>query len=180
VAIVDFDAVLLAAQGGAEWAIAVVYREFTPPLRRFFGARAAGEAEDLAQEVWLAAGSQLRSFTGDEAGFRAWLFTFAHRRLIEHWRTAARRLPAAAEVNDREDVCAADPGDVVASASAVERLIAALPDDQAAVVLLRVVADLDAVEVGRIVRKSPGAVRVLQHRALRRLAALTPDPLVTK
>ena len=48
--------------------------------------------------------------------------------------------------------------------------IATLPPDQAEVVLLRVVAGLDVAEVATIVGKKAGAVRVLQHRALKRLS----------
>jgi RNA polymerase sigma-70 factor, ECF subfamily len=55
--------------------------------------------------------------------------------------------------------------------------VSRLPGEQADVVLLRVVAGLDAAEVGRIIGKSPGAVRVIQHRALRRLAELLEEDL---
>ena len=48
--------------------------------------------------------------------------------------------------------------------------IASLPPDQAEVVLLRVVGGLDVEEVAAIVGKKAGAVRVLQHRALKRLS----------
>jgi RNA polymerase sigma-70 factor (ECF subfamily) len=49
-------------------------------------------------------------------------------------------------------------------------LIAELPRDQAEVVALRVLGGLDVAEVARILGKRPGAVRVLAHRGLRRLA----------
>jgi RNA polymerase sigma-70 factor (ECF subfamily) len=49
-------------------------------------------------------------------------------------------------------------------------LVAELPPDQAEVVALRVLGDLEVAEVARIVGKRPGAVRVLAHRGLRRLA----------
>jgi RNA polymerase sigma-70 factor (ECF subfamily) len=45
-----------------------------------------------------------------------------------------------------------------------------LPRDQAEVVLLRVVAGLDVAQVATITGKRPGTVRVVAHRALRRLA----------
>jgi len=57
-------------------------------------------------------------------------------------------------------------------------LIATLPPDMAEVVLLRVVAGLSADEVARIMGKSPGNIRVLQHRALARLAReLAAEPV---
>ncbi len=55
-------------------------------------------------------------------------------------------------------------------------LIASLPPDQAEIIMLRVVAGLDAREVARMVGKSPGAVRVAAHRGLRRLAGLAGVP----
>lgn len=178
-AIADFAAVIAAAQTGAEWAIAVLYRAYAPALTRFFGGRSVRDAEDLTQEVWLAAGPKLATFVGDEAGFRAWLFTFARRRLIEHWRKTARRPVTTAAQIDYVDPDA-DPADLTVSASGVTRLIATLPDDQAEVILLRVIADLDAKSVAQIVGKSEGSVRVLQHRALRRLAKELPERAVTK
>ena len=45
-----------------------------------------------------------------------------------------------------------------------------LPPDQAEIILLRVVAGLPVEEVAAITGRRPGTVRVLQHRALRRLA----------
>jgi RNA polymerase sigma-70 factor, ECF subfamily len=48
--------------------------------------------------------------------------------------------------------------------------IAALPPGQAEVVLLRILAGFEVADVAKIVGKKPGAVRVLQHRALQRLA----------
>ncbi len=54
-----------------------------------------------------------------------------------------------------------------AAADLVARL---LPEDQADVVLLRVLGDLDVREVARIMGRTENWVRVTQHRGLRRLA----------
>ncbi|MGH9055101.1 MAG: RNA polymerase sigma factor [Acidimicrobiales bacterium] len=51
----------------------------------------------------------------------------------------------------------------------------ALTPAQAEVVLLRVLADLDVGQVAAIVGRRPGAVRVLQHKALQRLAKSIPS-----
>jgi RNA polymerase sigma-70 factor, ECF subfamily len=66
------------------------------------------------------------------------------------------------------------------SARAVVALIATLPREQAEIIMLRVVAGLEATEVARIVGKSPGAVRVAAHRGLRRLAELVERAGVTR
>src|SRR4051812_25902132 len=99
-----FDDVLAAARTGADWAIAVLYRDLNPPLLRYLQSQHPDAAEDIASEVWLAAATNLASFSGDEAGFRSWLFTIARRRAIDHGRQRARRRtdPVASDTFDRQ------------------------------------------------------------------------------
>lgn len=49
----------------------------------------------------------------------------------------------------------------------LEHLLDVLSEDQREVIALRVIADLSLEETARVVRKSVGAVKALQHRALR-------------
>ena len=58
--------------------------------------------------------------------------------------------------------------------------IAMLPPSQADVVLLRVLGGLSVGEVAKILDKRPGAIRVLQHRALCRLASIVAREEVTE
>lgn len=178
----QFQGILIAAQDGGEWAVAVLYRWLHPALIGYLRGRAGAEAEDLASETWLAVARGLTSFSGDEAAFRSWVFTIAHRRLVDHHRAAARRprlrslIRASGDDHDGPVELPApdDPaGDVMAALAgedAVRRIVALLPKDQADIVLLRVVAGLPVEDVAAITGRRPGTVRVLQHRALRRLA----------
>ena len=59
--------------------------------------------------------------------------------------------------------------------AAARALVEALPAAQAEVIALRVLADLSVEETARVMGRRPGAVRTLQHRALRRLAAQLGD-----
>jgi RNA polymerase sigma-70 factor, ECF subfamily len=168
----SFPSVLAAAQTGAEWALSSLYRELHPPLLRYLRAHEAGEAEDLASEVWLDVAGGLTRFEGDESAFRTWLFTIARRRLIDLRRRRARRrtdLVPLDRLDDRPDV--AEPFSAVES-DGVLSWVAALPPEQAEVVLLRVVAELDSNEVAAVIGKKPGTIRVMQKRALERLAEL--------
>jgi RNA polymerase sigma-70 factor (ECF subfamily) len=169
-----FEPVLAGAKDGAEWAIAVLYREFHPRILGYLRAREPAEGEDLAAEAWLDAARGLHGFTGDERAFRRWIFTIAYRRLIDFRRRksrSARALGVWLELREPPE-----PDGVAArllAASETEAALAhlaSLPPDQADVVLLRVVAGLEVEEVARVVRKKPGTVRVLQHRGLHRLA----------
>jgi RNA polymerase sigma-70 factor, ECF subfamily len=171
----DFAETLEAAQHGQEWALASLWRAFNPSVVRFLRARDPGAAEDIASETWIRVARSLRAFHGEAAEFRAWLFTIARRAGIDWQRRRARRpatvaLDAVAEVGDQDD-----PADRAVEGEELERLLAVvarLPIDQADVVLLRVVAGLDVAAVATILGKRPGTVRVVQHRALRRLAEM--------
>jgi RNA polymerase sigma-70 factor (ECF subfamily) len=171
----DFDDVLAAAQGGAEWAFTLLYRDLNPRLVRYFAGRVPAVADDLSAETWLGAARQLRSFKGGELDFRAWLFTIGRRQMIQHWRHSARRPADLVDPGTLvNQVDGSDPETEVLdelSAQAMVRAIAQrLTPDQADVVLLRVLAGLDVDQVAEVLGKKPGTVRVLQHKALRRLA----------
>ncbi len=166
-----FELVLEGAKAGAEWAIVALYREFHPRILRYLRAQEPGEGEDLAAEAWLDAARNLQRFKGDEPAYRRWIFTIARRRLIDFRRRRSRSARAVGAWVERG--APPDPEGAALAAGETEAaltLIASLPPDQADVVLLRVVAELDAEDVARVLGKKPGTVRVLQHRALHRLA----------
>ena len=177
-----FEDVLSAAQAGAEWAVAVLYRSLQPRLLRFLQAQAPQDGEDIASQAWLEVARGLSRFTGGEDDFCALVFTVARRRLADHRRAVRRRpvdfggddvafaLPAAVAVED--EVVAHLRGE-----EAARRIAELLPAEQAEIVLLRVVGGLSVEEVARLLGRRPGTVRVLQHRALRRLAEKLGDDL---
>jgi RNA polymerase sigma-70 factor, ECF subfamily len=170
----DFDDVIAAASGGDERAFAVLWRDLQPALLRYLRVVARGVGEDLASETWLEVARGLRRFQGDESGFRAWVFTVARHRMVDWHRRETRHpvtpLPPEEFVDRPEPHDAAAPVLEALSTRAALALIAELPPDQAEVVTLRVVAGLEVAQVASIVGKRAGAVRVLSHRGLRRLA----------
>jgi RNA polymerase sigma-70 factor, ECF subfamily len=172
----DFARLLAAAQGGGEDEFAVLWRDANPALLRYLRVIASDNAEDIAAETWVYVVRTLPSFTGDEAAWRAWLFTTARRRLLDQARTRKRH-PAeplddvtAAEIPRTPDA-AQLALDNIATESAMA-LLSRLPPDQAAVIMLRVVAGLDTDAVAEMLGKTPGNVRVMAHRGLKRLEAL--------
>jgi RNA polymerase sigma-70 factor (ECF subfamily) len=169
-----FESVLSAAQDGADWALTVLYRDLHPPLVRFLTAQEPDEGEDLASEVWLDVASGLGRFEGDESAFRCWLFTIARRRLIDMRRIRTRRCTGPVPLEQLID--RPDPSETFAGVETGEAFdcLAALPPAQAEIVLLRIVAGLDSYEVAAVTGRKPGTVRVMQKRALERLADLLP------
>lgn len=177
----DFPDVLLAAQTGADWAIGVLFSAHNSMLVRFLEGRARGFGDDLAQEVWIAAARNLRSFTGDEQAFRSWLFSIARSKVIDNARRSSRRPSTPTDPHIMEATSATHTAeDALTAQEAIDELVAGLSDEQADIVLLRVVAGLSVDEVAAIVGKRPGAVRVAQHRALRRVAERLQNQEVTR
>jgi RNA polymerase sigma-70 factor, ECF subfamily len=172
------DVLRLAAKGDGP-AFARLWRDTHPPLLRYLWLSAGDAAEDVASEVWLEVARRIGRFRGGEPEFRGWLFTLARRRVIDRHRYEARHpeLPTGDDGRldrpARDDTMAAALEDI--STEAALAFIATLPRDQAEIITLRVVVGLDAIQVARIVGKSPGAVRIAAHRGLRTLTARLAD-----
>lgn len=172
----DFAGVLADAQAGDDDQFAVLWRDANPALLRYLRVLAPENAEDIAAETWVHVVRGLPRFIGDESAWRAWLFTTARRRLIDQARLRKRH-PA----EPLEDVSAADmPHSPDAAQTALDNLatesaialLSQLPTPQAEVILLRVVAGLDTDAVAELLDKTPGNVRVMAHRGLKKLEDL--------
>jgi RNA polymerase sigma-70 factor (ECF subfamily) len=178
-----FDVTLARAQAGDEAAFASIFRDVQPVLLRYLTV-IAPDAEDVAGDTWLQVAAGLARFRGGEQAFRAWLFTIARHRAADAGRSRSRRPAVPLVISEAaEQLVSPDAAEAAleaVSARAVVALIATLPREQAEIIMLRVVAGLEATEVARIVGKSPGAVRVAAHRGLRRLADLVERAGVTQ
>jgi RNA polymerase sigma-70 factor (ECF subfamily) len=172
----DFARVLADAQGGSEDQFAVLWRDANPGLLRYLRVLAPDNAEDIAAETWVYVVRGLARFAGDEAAWRAWLFTTARRRLLDQVRLRNRHPSEPLDQISAADLPrAADAAqlalDNIATDGAIA-LLSRLPAQQAEVILLRVVAGLDTDTVASLLDKSPGNVRVMAHRGLKRLGVL--------
>ena len=167
-----FDDVLAAAQAGAAWAFETLYRDLAPVVTGYLRLHGAVEPDDLASETFLGVFTGLAGFHGDEDALRAWVFTIAHRRLVDDWRRRSRRPQV---VDDGADLAGQVGGDVEddvltrLGTEDVHRICALLPDDQRSVVLLRVLGDLTVEQVGQVMGRSSASVKALQRRGLRAL-----------
>jgi RNA polymerase sigma-70 factor (ECF subfamily) len=147
-----------AARDGKSWALAALYRTVHPKLLRYVAALEPRVADAVTEQVWRDVSHGLRTFEGSEAEFTAWAFALARRQLVK-----ARELAPA----DGGDADALDRFDQRTRA-ALHRL-AGLPEDEADILLLRVVAGLSAEEVAWIVSKPRTVVHAVQQRAIERL-----------
>ena len=164
-------------RAGGSAGLTALFRDHQPRLLRFLRSQESRVADDLAAETWLAVAGGLKTFTGDERDFRAWLFTIARHRLADHRRRSVRRRTTPmAEVPELAPGKApqAPDDEVLASLGAqdaVDLIVSRLKADQAEVVLLRTLGDLRPAEIAGVMGRSENWVRVTHHRAMARLRA---------
>jgi len=176
-----FETTLARARDGDELAWAVLYDDLAGQLLGYLRGRGAPDPEDQLSETFLQVARDLATFTGDEAGFRSWVFTIAHRRLLDAVRSRRRR-PSTALPPDRLVPVAealrqgaTEPSDLavlvdrLGDTSMLLGLLAHLSEEQREVLVLRYVADLDTATVGEVTGRSPNAVAAITRRGLTRL-----------
>jgi RNA polymerase sigma-70 factor (ECF subfamily) len=174
----EFDTVLAAAQRGTPWALTRIFTALSPVVVGYLRAQGATEPEDLCSEVFVAILRNVDRFVGDEPGFRSWVFTIAHRRLLDERRSLARR-PPTAPLTEAIDLVGPDDvhGIVERSLGAewVRQVCDELAPAQRDVLLLRLLGRLTIDEIAELLDKTPEAVKALQRRGFRaagrRLAA---------
>lgn len=164
-----FTSLLEAAREGSDAAWEELYNDLAPVVLGYLRANGAPDPEDTLSESFLQVARDIAKFEGDERGFRSWVFTIAHHRLIDARRHSARR-PVELTAEPPEPPGRADDAADEALArigvEQVQRILATLSEDQRAVLLLRVVGDLSVEDVAEAVGKRPGAVKALQRRGL--------------
>jgi len=135
--------------------------------------RTPEEAEDATSLVFTKALAAMPRYREDGPSFGAWLFAIAHNVVVDEFRTRPRDVEFGEAFGAIPD---ADPGpeDLAVLADDVRTLravLAQLPVEQADVIELRL-AGLTDKEIAFVLGRSYGAVRVAQHRAVRRLRTL--------
>jgi RNA polymerase sigma-70 factor (ECF subfamily) len=162
-----------AAEGSAsvDARVAEAYATVHGDVVRYLGAVVGrGVAEDVASQVWVEVVAGAGSFRGDGAAFRRWVLATARRRALDHrrrwWQRSVVLKPPGAFELDRPVVDEELGEDVAEAVARIKRL----PAPQAEVILLRVLGGYSSEEVADLTGRTPGSVRVIQHRALRRLA----------
>ena len=122
------------------------------------------EAEDITSEVFHQALKNLEGFEWREVPFVAWLYRIAAHAIADRWKRNAREGIAP----DSDPPEAASMEDIERKA-VLFQLVEALPADQRRVVLLRFVEQKSIRDISQELKKTEGAVKQLQFRALKEL-----------
>jgi RNA polymerase sigma-70 factor (ECF subfamily) len=159
------------AQLGDAEAYARLYDLYAPRVFRFLSAHLDQrlDAEDLTEEVFLRTWRSLASFRWRGVPFSVYLMRVARNALIDHYRHSKLGKEVLSLDDDRlqdastgSEVAALDTFD----RDQLRRAMSALSEDYRTVLSLRFLAECSPQETARVMGRSTGAIRVLQHRAL--------------
>jgi len=161
-------------RAGDAGAFGLLYDRYLSPVYRYICFRVGGrqEAEDITGTVFLRAWEALPRFRGRDCAFSTWLYRIAHNAVVDHYRSGR---PLGSLDVEAAEAQLADVGSDPGASVEIEDLRAALaelPPEQRELLLLRFVDGLGHDEVAKVVGKSEGACRVIQHRALRALGRI--------
>jgi RNA polymerase sigma-70 factor (ECF subfamily) len=163
------DDLVVRSRDGEVRAFEVLYRRLAPSVASYLRWHGVADVDGVTNEVFSQVHRNLARFSGTEQGFRSWVFTIAHHRMVDERRRSSRT----PQIDHDADVAAhALSGDAEADALTVldgdeiSRLLSVLSPDQRDVLLLRIVADMSLADVATALGKRQGAIKALQHRGL--------------
>lgn len=174
------DAVVAEAVAGNRDALREVLETIRPIVVRYCRARIGAtersglSADDVAQEVCLAAITALPRYKDQGRPFLAFVYGIAAHKIADAHRAASRNKSDPTDVVPERFSLEAGPEQMAInseSSAQMDRLLGVLPDKQREILILRVVVGMSAEETAEAVGSTAGAVRVAQHRALARLKA---------
>ncbi len=165
----DEESLVRRAKEGDHQAFARLYEENFDRIYRYVVIRIGDkmEAEDMTQQVFLKAIQSISSFKWKNIPFSAWLFRIAHNQLVDHLRKKNRRV--AAPLDESLLTSDSNPQLMAERNLDIEQLLIAtrrLTQAQREVISLRFAGDLPIAQVAKIMGKSQGAVKALQHSAI--------------
>jgi RNA polymerase sigma-70 factor, ECF subfamily len=176
-----WELVTRAQQGDGE-AFGQLYDRYFDTVFRYIYYRVydRATAEDFTSETFLRALRRIGGLSYQGRDIGAWFVTIARNIVIDHVKSARNRL----EVTTPEilDTSASEPGPEASVLNALTteqlmRAVGTLGDDQRDCITLRFIQGLSVSETAQIMGKNDGAIKALQHRAVRKLADLVRGEL---
>ncbi|MEV6896873.1 sigma-70 family RNA polymerase sigma factor [Amycolatopsis sp. NPDC051372] len=179
------------AQEGDSSAFGKLYDRYVDVVYRYALFRLGDRelAEDVTSETFLRALRRITSVSYQGRDVGAWFVTIARNLILDHVKSSRFRLevvtdevsePGSAPVSAVGPAAQAGPEQqAIAGATRAEllRCVAELGEDQRECIVLRFLQGLSVAETAQVMHRNEGAIKALQHRAVRRLAQLLPTGL---
>lgn len=161
------------ARRGEPEAFGALYDAYFPKIYRFIFLKVSSrtDAEDICHQVFLNAWQNIGSYRPLGFPFSSWLYRIAHNAVVDFYRT--KRDHVAIDLVPQErfaDEPDTEQGlDQATDLLAVQEALGALRDEEQSLLIMKFVNELSNKEIAEALGKTEGAVRVMQHRALKQL-----------
>jgi RNA polymerase sigma-70 factor (ECF subfamily) len=158
---------------GESSAFGSLYDHYQPHIYRFVFVKVSRreEAEDLTHQVFLQAWQNIQNYRDFGFPFSSWLYRIARNEVIDYYRSKKEHVPLD-EVDPEFFAVSGNGPDTAEQNFQMQKVLAVIrtmkPDYQD-IIIMRFVEELSLKEVAAALHKSEGAVKLLQHRALRKL-----------
>ena len=170
------EKVVQSAIGGEASAFGLLYDHYQPRIYRFVAIKVGRreDAEDLTHQVFMSAWQHIKTYRHRGFPFSSWLYQIARNQVIDFYRASKKETSLedtdpeqfASEVNVHVAV------DRLFELESIEKAIRTLKSDYQDVLILRFVEDLSIRETANAMKKSEGAIKLIQHRAIKALQEL--------
>jgi len=169
-----------AAQKFENWAFDELYRLYANKLYRFilFKVGDQAEADDLLAEVFVRVLKKIKTFQGTTvAAFSGWIYRVAQNMVIDYYRRQGKRPVAPLEqakmiVDEKNNP--QRQAEKSQATQAVYEAITKLTQDQQQVILFKFFEGLGNAQIAKLLGKTEGSIKSLQHRALASLGRFLP------
>lgn len=173
------ESLVRAAIAGDASAFGSLYDHYHPAIYRFVALKVGRreDAEDITHQVFLKAWAGIAQYQGRGFPFSSWLYRIARNHVVDFYRSKREVV----DIDDVEPYLFADSGiqdavDIKVAVERVERAMRTLRNDYQDVLILRFIEERSLEETATALDRTVGAIKVLQHRALKSLRALLDDP----
>lgn len=158
------------AKNGDKQAFGLIYELYFQKIYTFIFYRVNHQegAEDLTEDVFARAWANIKSVR--EESFGGWLYSIARNRITDHYRREKKNI----DIFELENVLASEQNLSEDLNAAFERknlieMIRKLTPEQQIVIQLKFIEGLNNQEISELISKSEESIRVLQHRAIKKL-----------
>jgi len=172
----DIQALIQRIQAGESDLFGQIFDIFADRIFRFTYLKTGDReiAKDLVSETFLGAFQSIKNYKKRSgAKFSTWLFSIAHKKIIDYYRLQKNRKNISLEKVSHSLVDNSESNLEKISKKQKQQLIikylAKLPPNLQEILILKFIDELDYSEIQQITGQKPGNIRVLVHRALKQL-----------
>jgi len=160
------------AMSGHSDSFGQLYDKYQPQIYRFIFLKVSQkeEAEDLTHQVFLSAWKNISRYEERNFPFSSWLYRIARNKVIDHYRTHKEHKPLEEIIQLASTEALPDEVmDQNLNLDAVKFALKSATPEQQDVLIMRFVEDMPIKDVALSLDKTPGAVKLIQFRAINKL-----------